>query len=194
MTFYTAVSGHITATRIQHAWQSTSVRISRTSSVVSASRSHSDEDSARLAVHFRAYFQDKLSRIRQSLTAGLQATSQFVFPSRSHSGPKLADIGVVSADEVRKAIRSTAVKSSPLDALLSTLLRECVDVFVPVVAHMANLSFTQGRFGTGFAALEETWRRQRRTRQLSANLEPLDNFEDSGAVGVKQTTGKHLLG
>ena len=64
---------------------------------------HSDADSARLAVDFSAYFHDKLSRIRQSIAAGLHVTSQFVFPSRSHSGPKLADIGIVSADEVCKA-------------------------------------------------------------------------------------------
>jgi len=103
---------------------------------------HSDADSARLAVDFSAYFHDKLSRIRQSIAAGLHVTSQFVFPSRSHSGPKLADIGIVSADEVRKVIHSTAVKSSPLDVLPSTMLRECADVFVPFVAHMANLTFS----------------------------------------------------
>ena len=42
--------------------------------------------------------------------------------------------------------------------------------------------------GTGSAALEKAWPRQRRTRQLSANLEPLDGLEDTGEVGVKQTT------
>ena len=37
-------------------------------------------------------------------------------------------------------------KSSPLDAMPASLLKQCADVFSPVIARLANLSFTQGIF------------------------------------------------
>ena len=58
----------------------------------------------------------------------------------------LDELIFVTVDEARKAIIKTAVKTSPLDILPSPLLRDCADVFAPIVGHMANLSFTQGTF------------------------------------------------
>ena len=40
---------------------------------------------------------------------------------------------------------SMSNKSSPLDVLPTSLLKSCADVFAPVVARIANLSFTSGK-------------------------------------------------
>ena len=65
-------------------------------------------------------------------------------------GPTLDEFDFVTVDEAREAIISAAVKSSPLDILPSRLMRDCADVFAPIVGHMANLSFIQGTFPEAF--------------------------------------------
>ena len=42
------------------------------------------------------------------------------------------------------------LKSSPLDVLPSALLHSSSDVFAPIIAHMANLSFSEGCFPATF--------------------------------------------
>jgi len=56
----------------------------------------------------------------------------------------------VTADEVLKVLGSTRIKSSPLDLLPSSLLRELTGVFAPVLAHMANPSFSECCFPPAF--------------------------------------------
>jgi len=62
--------------------------------------------------------------------------------------------------------------------LPSTLLRECVDVFVPVVAHMANLSFTQGRFPRAFktAQVLPLLKKPGADKDELANYRPISNL------------------
>ena len=62
----------------------------------------------------------------------------------------LVDFGAVSVKEVKKLMNSMSNKSSPLDVLPTSLLKSCVDVFAPVIARMANLSFASGRFPSVF--------------------------------------------
>jgi len=111
---------------------------------------HTDDESACLATNFSAFFFDKLARTRQAIAVSLQATRCFTFPRTSYSGPTLDEFNFVTVAEARKAIISAAVKSSPLEILPSRLLRDCADVFAPIVGHMANLSFTQGTFPEAF--------------------------------------------
>ena len=51
-------------------------------------------------------------------------------------------------------LTTTCLKPSPVDALPTTLLRSSVDVFAPVIAHMANLSFRECRFPAVFKTAE----------------------------------------
>jgi len=69
---------------------------------------------------------------------------------RRHTGPTLSQLSTTTADEVRKVLTTTCLKPSPTDVLPSTLLRSSVDVFAPVIAHIANLSFRECRFPAAF--------------------------------------------
>jgi len=60
-------------------------------------------------------------------------------------------------------LTTTRLKQSPTDVLPTSLLRSSVDVFAPVISHIANLSFLQPwpvssslQDGTGAASAEET--------------------------------------
>jgi len=111
---------------------------------------HSDEDCRKLAAGFSQFFTDKIQRIRQSIAASLQQSTLLAFDSPPHDGLQLTELTPVTADEVRKVLTSTRIKSSPLDVLPASLLRSSVNVFAPILAHMANLSFAERCFPTAF--------------------------------------------
>ena len=91
-----------------------------------------------------------LERIHQSIATSLQQFTESDYCGRRHTGPTLSQLSPTTTDEVRKVLRTTCLKPSPNDVLPSTLLRSSVDVFAPVIAHMANLSFRECRFPAAF--------------------------------------------
>ena len=97
----------------------------------------------------------------RSLTTRLIASSlQFVpllaqRPAVSHSpadfsGPPLVNFDNATSSKVLRLINKMSNKSSPRDVLPTSLLKSCSDLFAPIVAHLANLSFNQGVFPTAF--------------------------------------------
>jgi len=99
---------------------------------------------------FSQFFSDKVHRIRNSIVANVHQLIGPVFTPRQHVGPALTEFSRVTADEVLKVLGSTRIKSSPLDLLPSSLLRELTGVFAPVLAHMANPSFSECCFPPAF--------------------------------------------
>ena len=51
-----------------------------------------------------------------------------------------------SVDEIRRLIGAMPAKSSPLDAIPTSALKTCIDVFAPIIARLARLSFSEGKF------------------------------------------------
>lgn len=66
--------------------------------------------------------------------------------TREYIGPRLETLQRVSTTDVVKLVDKMPSKSSPRDVLPTSLLRSCTDVFAPVIAHLANLSFASGQF------------------------------------------------
>ena len=95
----------------------------------------SDTDCRSLVNDFSQFFSDKVHRIRNSIVANVHQLTGPVFTPRQHVGPALTEFSPVTADEVLKVLGSTRIKSSPLDLLPSSLLRESTGVFAPVLAH-----------------------------------------------------------
>jgi len=80
-------------------------------------------------------------------------------------------------DEVRKLLASIPRKTSPLDVLPVSLLKECVEVFAPAITTLANLSLTADRkvpstlqISASTAATEEGGARQVVASQLQADI------------------------
>ena len=56
---------------------------------------------------------------------------------------------LVTGAEVAQLIQAAPTKTSPLDTLpISLLLKQCTAELLSVIAHLANQSFTVGRFPT----------------------------------------------
>lgn len=99
---------------------------------------------------FGQFFIDKVCKIRDSIRDALQSGVCQSFPVRYHVGDNFGTFGAVSVDDVHRLLLSMPAKSSPLDVLPSSLLKPCAEVFAPVIARLANLSFSEGRFPQRF--------------------------------------------
>lgn len=70
--------------------------------------------------------------------------------NRLHNGVQLLDLKLVSEVEVHKFLSLMPTKSSTIYFIPMSLVMKCDDVFSPVIDHLANLSFLEGRFPTKF--------------------------------------------
>ena len=115
---------------------------------------HDDAECADLVGKFSQFFVDKVRRIQDSITSALQQSSTRVFAARPHTGPELSAFQPVTIDEVRKLLTSISRKTSPLDVLPVSLLKDCADVFAPAITILANLSLQTARFPARFKSAQ----------------------------------------
>ena len=105
---------------------------------------------------------------------------RFTLSSVPYSGPMLDEFSFVTIDEARKVIMNTAVKSSPLCILPSPLLRDCADVFAPIIGHIhTGLVPRNFQDGTSSTPLEEARHGQGWSCKLSTTIQPVDHFKYS---------------
>ena len=96
---------------------------------------------------FADYFTSKIENIKsvilqQSNGRASEATvSDGVF-----TGEQFTTLTPPSIDEVAKLISSMPAKSSPMDAFPTSIMKSCTDVFSPLIARLAALSFSDGVF------------------------------------------------
>jgi len=131
------VSGDIRAT-----WRTTQNLLHSRRRVV-----HDDAECADLVNKFSDFF---IEDIRDNISAALEQSTHRLFVSRPHIGPQLAAFQPVAVNEVRKLLASIPCKTSPLDVLPCSLLKDCSDVFAPVIARLANMSLQAGTFPARF--------------------------------------------
>ena len=102
-----------------------------------------------------------------------------------YSGDNLLDsFEHVTVDEVSKLLKSTSNKSSTMDFLPTSLLRECSSVFAPVIARLANLAFIEGAFPDNLKSaivsplLKKPWLE----KSEPANYRPISNLNTIGKL------------
>ena len=100
---------------------------------------------------FADFFRSKINLIKTAIANKLSAIGSinpFDF-DRPHTGAPL-ELDEETDNEVLKILHSMSDKSSPMDLFPSSLLKLCADVFAPVIAKLANLSFSTGVFPAVF--------------------------------------------
>jgi Reverse transcriptase (RNA-dependent DNA polymerase) len=98
---------------------------------------------------FTIFFVTKLKTISLDIGKRLQfQASKIGFHSNliTHQPTPFITLSEVSVDEVRRLLQSTSNKCSPLDFIPTSLLKSCTNIFSPLIAKLANLSFSQGHF------------------------------------------------
>jgi Reverse transcriptase (RNA-dependent DNA polymerase)/Endonuclease-reverse transcriptase len=145
---------------------------------------HDDADCEKLVATFCRFFIDKVSMIRANLAAALQSSVRRDFATRHHTGPSLSSFEPVTTDEVHRLLAAMPCKSSPLDVLPTTLLKSCSDVFAPVIARLANLSFQAGRFPSSYkrAQVLPLLKKAGLDSTSPANYRPISNLSTASKV------------
>jgi len=105
-------------------------------------------DTAVLANGFSNFFKDKVERVKTAVDAGLRLIQSPITlcPPPSVPSATLSSFATVTVAEVDRLIRAAPTKTSPLDALPISLLKQCSAELSSVIAHLANRSFATGKF------------------------------------------------
>ena len=84
----------------------------------------------------------------------------------------------MTIDEVRKLLASIPRKTSPLDVLPVSLLKDCAEVFAPAITTLANLSPQTGKFPARFksAPVLPLLKKSGLDRSLPVNYRPISNL------------------
>ena len=94
-----------------------------------------------LANNFSSFFINKISLIRSSFSSG--AWSDMLNPL---TGMGLQNLTYVTDDEVRRLVLSAPCKSSDLDPVPTSVVKDCIDIPVTPIASIVHLSLSEGCF------------------------------------------------
>jgi len=81
------------------------------------------------------FYVDKVRRIHDNITTALLQSPYHLFAGQT------LDQNCPLSTGVRKLLAAMLSKTSPLDVLPCSLLKECANVFAPAITKLANLQF-----------------------------------------------------
>ena len=120
-------------------------------------KSYSSNEASTLCDSFSLFLIDKLNRISDTVCKRLISTPPLLHPPVTRICPStLSALETVTIDEVARVIRLLPQKTSPLDIMPVSLLKLSADIMAPLIARLANLSFTNGVFPSGYKAGQVT--------------------------------------
>ena len=134
--------------------------------------------SEHLANEFAAFFHEKISKMRCSLSHDSESIIN-PLPDLSCCQSELTDFCTVHTDDIRKYLVSSGVKTCALDPLPSILLRECLDTLLPVITRIVNLSLTTGNVPRHFkeAMVRPKLKKDSLDHQLFSHFRPISNLK-----------------
>ena len=102
-----------------------------------------------LAHRFNDFFISKIAKIRKDLDAIVPASS-CVLDVTSEFATPLESFAHATEDEIYKLVSSSPSKSCTLDPIPTWMLKEHIDIFVPVITKIANMSLDHATFPAHF--------------------------------------------
>ena len=148
--------------------------------------SHSSHnDQPELCQAFASFMTQKIDKVKTSVASYIsQAASPIATPDRAVSVPPLTILAPASVAEVRRLIAKLPNKTSPLDYIHTSVLKSCIDVFAPLITHLANLSFSEGCFPNQFKQAQVTplLKKSGLDQSDPANYRPISNLNTIGKI------------
>jgi len=96
---------------------------------------------------FSTFFADKLKLIASTVCTRLQGVAAYYLqPTCRKSPTMMVALSEVTIEEVSRLISALPAKTSTLDFMPISLMKSCADVMAPVIAGLANRSFSTGVF------------------------------------------------
>ena len=99
------------------------------------------------------FFMQKIDKINQlidtqSTLEMSKAGEKACADSDKYAGVTFANFKKLSQEQVSELIKKAAKKSCPLDPMPTSVVLEVLDVLLPVITNMINLSFESGEFAS----------------------------------------------
>ena len=113
----------------------------------------SHSSSKELANRFSSFFSDKIVKIRSRLDHNNSDHADAQFQDsvgHSESTPVFDEFEPVTEAEISKTIRSSKCTSCQLDPIPTSLLKIILDVLLPVLTSIVNMSFAEAHFPDDF--------------------------------------------
>ena len=122
-------------------WHALNRTLSRSNSTVLPSF----EDEKSLANRFGSFFIDKIKKIRDTIK---YTRSQVLHPDKEP--PTFSSFQVVTDTEVLKFIKESPSKTCSLDPCPTHIVKQCIDILLPSLTKLVNLSLKNGIFPNPF--------------------------------------------
>ena len=105
-----------------------------------------------LADNFSEFFISKISKIQENLEAVVHnSNNEQQDEQETHRcNQQFNDFKCVTEDEVQKIINQSPSKSCSLDPIPTTILKECLDILLPLITRIINISLENGQMPSSF--------------------------------------------
>ena len=130
-----------------------------------------------LANEMANFFVEKISNIRSKFHECTIQDCQDCAPIMELHSPSFGSFKAITEDETYSIIMNLAKKSSALDPIPTPLLVKCIDVLLPVITKMVNISLESGHFPSAWKeALVRPILKKNGLDTVTKNCRPVSNL------------------
>ena len=146
----------------------------------------SSENKVKLASEFNIFFTDKIKNIRS------QMNHEFEPEFNNFVGHTLSEFKPTDCEEIRRIIAETGIKTSPEDILPCQLIKENLDILIPVMVSLVNNSLRNGSMdGLKSADIVPLLKGDALDPNVLKNFRPVSNLHFIGKI-VERVVLKRL--
>jgi hypothetical protein len=140
------------------------------------------------------FFSDKIKAIHEGLAELQDHTSSLDPEEQFQSENYFMDFSPVTEEEVGKIIKQAAPKSCCLDPVPTQLVKECLDILLPIITKIINQSFASAQVPKAFkvAAVTPILKKADLIAEILKNFRPISNLPFLSKV-MEKLAAKQLI-
>jgi hypothetical protein len=130
---------------------------------------------------FNSFFSDKIEKIRKNMTEDTTPTLS-AFP-QSANNTFLSDFEPTTLEEIKEIISDTGIKCSPADLLPQQLFKDNINILLPVIVKLVNISLLSGNIdGVKLADIVPLLKDDSLDPNILKNFRPVSNLTFIGKL------------
>lgn len=131
-----------------------------------------------LVNNFAVFFSEKISKMRCALSVNSDLVVN-PLPDVSRCQTEFSEFRCMNSDDVSKILVSASLKTCDLDPLPSTLMKGCLDILLPVVTRIVNMSLETATMPENFkeAMVIPNIKKDSLDHELYPHFRPISNLK-----------------
>ena len=129
-----------------------------------------------LANRFAEFFCQKIKAIRNDLFARYTPVANSLGDAQACSA-KLSEFERMTEDQVKSLVNSSRLKTCSLDPLPASIMKDCMDVLLPVLTKMINMSIDTATVQLKEAIIRPNLKKESLDHEVYANFRPISNLK-----------------